>query len=187
MYVVSNCKSVQLLLNGRQIGISSAPTDGFLFTFPDVAWQPGELTALGINDGTTACQQVIHTAGPPHSIRLTPILGPGGLHADGADVALFDVEVIDAQGQRCPTDDARIDFSVTGPAIWRGGYNSGIINSTNNLYLNTECGINRVAVRSTRTPGTIQITASRSGLDSASTTITSAQVDVTDGLQKTLD
>ena len=45
------------------------------------------------------------------------------------------------------TDDARVDFtwsstgravSATGPAIWRGGYNSGKINSTNNLYLNTE-------------------------------------------------
>ena len=54
--------------------------------------------------------------------------------------------------------------SSTGPAIWRGGYNSGNTNSVNNLYLDTECGINRVAIRSTLTPGTITLTATRDGL-----------------------
>jgi hypothetical protein len=53
-------------------------------------------------------------------------------------VALIDVEVVDAKGQRCPTDDDKVDFTVAGPGIWRGGYNSGKIDSTNNLYLNTE-------------------------------------------------
>jgi beta-galactosidase len=52
------------------------------------------------------------------------------------------------KGLRCPTDAGRIDFTCTGPAIWRGGYNSGVVDSTNNLYLSTELGINRVAVRS---------------------------------------
>ncbi|MGA2897629.1 MAG: hypothetical protein ABSE27_08545 [Acidobacteriaceae bacterium] len=48
--------------------------------------------------------------------------------------------------------------------IWRGGYNSGKVDSTNNLYLNTECGINRVSVRSTLSPGMITVSASRPGL-----------------------
>jgi beta-galactosidase len=48
-------------------------------------------------------------------------------------VALVDVEVVDTAGQRCPTDEARIDFTLTGPAIWRSGYNSGIPNSTNRI------------------------------------------------------
>jgi beta-galactosidase len=95
---------------------------------------------------------------------------------------LIDVEVVDAKGQRCPTDDARIDFTCNGPAIWRGGYNSGKINSTNNLYLNTELGINRVAVRSTLTPGTITITAARDGVKPAQVQIVSKAVDLKDGL-----
>jgi beta-galactosidase len=106
-------------------------------------------------------------------------------------MALIDVEVVDAKGQRCPTDDARIDFnwssvgrtvSATGPAIWRGGYNSGKINSTNNLYLNTEDGINRVAMRSTLMPGTIRLTATREGLQPATITFDSKPVVVKDGL-----
>ena len=77
-----------------------------------------------------------------------------------------------------------IDFKVDGPCIWRGGYNSGIVGSTNNLYLNTECGINRVAIRSTLTPGKITLTASRDGLQSASVDIVSNAVMIQDGLTK---
>ena len=90
--------------------------------------------------------------------------------------------MVDAKGQRCPTDDARVDFTCTGPGIWRGGYNSGKVDSTNNLYLNTELGINRVAVRSTLTAGTITVTAKRDGLKPAQIQITSKPVVVTDGI-----
>ena len=97
-------------------------------------------------------------------------------------MALFDVEVVDAAGRRCPTDEGRIDFAVSGPGVWRGGYNSGIVDSTNNLYLNTECGINRVSIRSTRTPGTITLTAKRDGLGPASVEVRSLPIAVNGGL-----
>jgi beta-galactosidase len=104
------------------------------------------------------------------------------LQANGSDVALVDFEVVDAKGRRCPTDEARVDFKISGPAIWRGGYNSGMLNSTNNLYLSTEDGINRVAIKSTLTPGTITLTASRDGLESATIQITSHPEDIKDGI-----
>jgi beta-galactosidase len=107
-------------------------------------------------------------------------------------VAFIDFEVVDAKGERCPTDDARVDFAMDAagangadsPAIWRGGYNSGKTETTNNLYLNTEDGINRVAVRSTMAPGTIKVTATRDGLKAASVTWTSKAVEVVDGLSQ---
>ena len=86
---------------------------------------------------------------------------------DGSDVAFFDVEVVDAQGRRCPTDEGRVDFKLEGPATWRGGYNSGKRDSVNNQWLYTDCGINRVAIRSAATPGIITLVASRSGLEPA--------------------
>src|ERR1043166_1405909 len=110
-------------------------------------------------------QHEIKTAGEPKSIKLTPYVGPNGFLADGSDAAFFDVEVLDAQGRRCPTDEGRVDFKLEGPAIWRGGYNSGKPHSVNNLWLDTECGINRVAIRSTSMGGTITLTALRSGLE----------------------
>ncbi len=168
IYVISNTESVALFLNGRLLGTSRQRQSGFIFSFPAVEFAPGTLKAVGSIGGRAVAEQTLTTAGAPAAIRLTPILNPAGWQADGEDIALLDVEVIDTAGRRVPTDDARIDFTCTGPAIWRGGYNSGKLDSTNNLYLNTECGINRVAVRSTLTPGVIAVTASRAGLKPAS-------------------
>jgi beta-galactosidase len=76
----------------------------------------------------------------------------------------------------------RVDFAITGPGIWQGGYNSGKIDSTNNLYLNTECGVNRVAVRATFSAGTITVTASRPGLKPAQIKLIAKPVKIVDGL-----
>jgi beta-galactosidase len=119
-------------------------------------------------------------------LRLTPLLGPGGFLANGEDVALIDVEAIDAQGERCPTFQERVDFDPHGPAVWRGGYNSGKAHSINNLFLDLECGVNRVALRSTRTPGVISLTAHSEGLRPATLTLTSSSVTVTHGFAATL-
>jgi len=175
VYVVSNCRAVELSLNGKLIGRVDHPNNGYIFAFPDVAWTSGTIKAMGYEGGKAVCDHELTTAGPAVAIKLTPIVGPEGLRADGEDVALFDVEVVDAQGRRCPTDEGRIDFAVSGPGVWRGGYNSGIVGSTNNLYLNTECGINRVAIRSTRIAGAITLTATRQGLTVGKATVDSTQ------------
>jgi beta-galactosidase len=182
VYVVTNTDSVELFLNGKSLGINSKPENGFVFAFSDVAYVPGTLKAVGRNEGKMAAAQELTTAGPPFAIRLTSTAGPQGFQADGQDAAFIDFEVVDAKGQRCPTDDERVDFTISGPGIWRGGYNSGKIDSTNNLYLNTECGINRVFVRSTLETGTITVTASRSGLKSAKVQLVARPVNLTDGL-----
>jgi beta-galactosidase len=181
VYVVANCESVELLLNGKTIG-KVTPTSRCLFTFTDVTFEPGTLKAIGYTKGKVVCQQELATAGAAKSLRLTVHQGPKGLQADGADVAFVDVEVVDDKGNRCPTDEARVDFDMQGPAIWRGGYNSGIPGSTNNTYLLTECGINRVSVRATLTSGTITLTAKRDGLTPATIQIKSMPVTVENGL-----
>jgi beta-galactosidase len=182
VYVVANTDSVELFLNGKSLGINSKPENGFVFAFTDVAFVPGTLKAVGRNAGKVAAAQELSTAGPPVAIRLTSTVGPQGLQADGQDAAFIDFEVVDSKGQRCPTDDARVDFTISGPGIWRGGYNSGRIDSTNNLYLNTECGINRVFVRSTLHTGLITVIASRSGLKSATVQFVAKPVNLADGL-----
>jgi beta-galactosidase len=182
IYVIANTDSVELFVNGKSAGVNSKPESGWVFSFPDITFAPGSLKAVGSNVGKAAAHQEMTTAGVPAAIRLTPIVGPNGFQADGEDVALLDFEVIDAKGERCPTDDARVDFTFDGPGIWRGGYNSGKTDSTNNLYLNTELGINRVAVRSTRTAGTITVTAKRDGLKSAQVQLTTKPVAVTNGI-----
>src|SRR5438093_974597 len=91
-------------------------------------------------------------AGEPAAIRLTPHTGPQGLQADGADLALVDVEVVDAQGNRCPTALNLINFALSGPAEWRGGIASAQTGTRPDNYilsksLPVEGGVNRVIVR----------------------------------------
>ena len=204
IYVAAaHCDRVELFLNGKSLGVADKPhkfvdtfggrtmgsaemaagTDtGCIYAFPDVAFVPGAIKAMATKDGKVVAQQEIQTAGEPKAIKLTLHTGPSGLQADGSDVALIDFEVVDAQGRRCPTDEARVDFAVAGPAIWRGGLNSAKLDSTNNLFLDTECGINRVAIRSTLTPGTITVTATRDGLTPATVKIEAQTLDIVGGL-----
>jgi beta-galactosidase len=205
IYVAAtHCDNTELFLNGKSIGVADKSFDftdkfkngdntegrdhqagvntGYIYEFPNVKFVPGSLTAIATKNGKVVARQVIETAGEPKAIKLTLHTGPQGLKADGSDVALIDFEVVDAQGRRCPTDEARVDFDVSGPAIWRGGFNAAKLNTTNNRYLDTECGINRVAIRSTGTPGNITITAKREGLTSATLMIESKKTDIQGGL-----
>jgi beta-galactosidase len=192
MYVVANnVDAVELFVNGVSKGKLTTPENGYLYTFPDIAFAPGTIKAVGYQGKAVVATHELRTAGPPAAIKLTLHTAPGGMRADGGDYALVDFEVVDAKGERCPTDDARVDFTMDAtstvgpsPAIWRGGYNSGKTNTTNNLYLNTEDGINRVAVRSTLTPGTIKVTATRDGLKPATVTFTSSPVAIIGGLSQ---
>jgi beta-galactosidase len=186
MHVVANhIDSVELFVNNASKGKIDQPTDGFVFTFPDIAWEAGSIKAVGYKDGKPVTEHVLVTAGEPAAIKLTPYTGPVGFLADGADVAFFDFEVVDAKGNRCPTDESRVDFEVTGPAVWRGGVNEYMPKSTNNLYLNTECGINRVFIRSTNKPGKITLTAKRAGVPAATVTIDAKPFEVNNGLALT--
>ncbi|MGQ1783649.1 MULTISPECIES: sugar-binding domain-containing protein [unclassified Saccharicrinis] len=182
MYVISNCAGVKLYVNDELIGMDTVPDNGYVYQFDDVQWKSGEIKAEAYINGELKGTQVKKTVGEPFAIKLTSIAGPKGWQADGSDIALIDVEVIDKEGQRCVLDRGRIDFTISGPAIWRGGYNSGKENSTNNLYLDTEVGINRVAVRSLLEAGKVVVTATREGLKPASIQLISKAVNVEGGL-----
>jgi beta-galactosidase len=175
VYIASNGEEVELWLNGKSLG-RSRPSNRYLFTFPQVAWAPGELKAVAYRGGRAVASQTKHTVGSAAALRLTPVLEPNGFAADGSDVALVDVEAVDANGDRCPTFQQRVDFDLAGPGVWRGGYNSGKTNSINNLFLDLECGINRVAVRATRTAGSIVLSAHCEGLRRASVALNSHPV-----------
>jgi beta-galactosidase len=180
--VVSNCDAVELFVNGISLGRNATPKNTFLFTFPNVAWKPGTISAVGYKGAARAATDEKRTAGPAAKIRLTATTGPGGIRADGADYAMIDVEVVDTAGNRVPTDEARVDFGMTGPGVWLGGYNSGSAASVGKTFLYTECGINRVFVRSTAKAGLITVTASRAGLTPDSVTVSSVAVQTANGL-----
>lgn len=182
VYVISNGEDVELFLNGESLGHGKRDYN-WLFTFDNVEYKPGELVAVSYDaDGKEASRAVLETAGEPAAIRLTAIQNPEGFHADGADMALIQVEVVDAQGRRCPLDNRMINFSIDGPAEWRGGIAQGPDNFILSRSLPVECGVNRALIRSTDVPGEITVTASAWDIPSASLTLSTLPVDTEGGL-----
>ncbi|MEJ5259566.1 MAG: sugar-binding domain-containing protein [Anaerohalosphaeraceae bacterium] len=182
VYAVSGAEKVELFINGRSMGFGEQSCR-FLFTFRDISWEPGAIWAVGYDaQGREVCRTEKITAGPPKRIRLTVHTGPKGLRADGADMALIDVEVVDAEGRRCPTAMNLIRFELTGPAEWIGGIAQGPDNYILSKELPVECGVNRVMIRSTVQAGQIVLTAASEGLEEAQIEITSRPVEVVNGL-----
>jgi beta-galactosidase len=180
LYVASNQQRIQLFVNGNSVGCGAKNPDGrYVFIFPNVVWEPGEIKAVAYSGDRAVATHTIQTAGPAVALRMTPITNPnGGLRADGSDILLIDVEAVDSKGERCPTFQQRVDFETSGEGVWRGGYNSGKTNSINNPYLDLECGINRVSVRATRMAGKITVKATCKGLKTATLTVRSNPIKV---------
>ncbi len=184
VYVVSTGDEVELFLNGRSLG-KGRQRYRYLFTFDDVPYEPGTLEAVA-SDGS---RYKLETAGEPWQLKLTAIENPEGTKADGADMVLFQVEVLDRQGRRCPLDDRMIHFNMWGEGKWLGGIATrnnlslqrpdenrpeGLLDAaaTKNvsdnyvgaLSLPVECGVNRVLVRTTPHAGTINLSAYAEGV-----------------------
>ncbi|SFS08264.1 Glycosyl hydrolases family 2 [Granulicella pectinivorans] len=211
VYVVATTAEVELKLNGRSLG-RQKPTHDFLFTFADIPFQAGALEAVGYDTrGKTVLKDHLASTGQPVALRLTRHIAPGGMHADGSDLALVDVEAIDVLGRRVPTALNMVHFRITGNGEWRGGIAEGssqpvpVNTQTSNApgmsptpvapflhddnfilspNLPVEGGINRVSVRSTTQPGTIRLIAESDGLKSAEVTLTTLPVIQKDGLSR---
>ncbi len=182
VYVVSNTEKVELFLNGESLGMGERSYN-FLFTFKDVAFKPGKLEAVGYDEtGKEQCHMALQTAGEAESIKLSIMQNPNGWKADGADMILIQVEVVDKEGRRCPLANNLINFEVEGPAEWRGGIAQGERNYVLSKVLPVECGVNRALIRSLTTAGKIHITAKSEGLKPAEAVLSTTHIEVTNGL-----
>ena len=182
VYVVSTGHEVELLVNGRSQGFGRQEYR-FLHTFDSISWEAGTVEAVAYDgNGHIVSRDVCRTAGEPSALRLTLMQGPKGTFADGADVALVEIEVVDKAGNRCPLDNRMITFDLEGPAEWRGGIAQGVDNYALATALPVECGVNRVMIRSTRQAGDVKLTATAEGLPAATIAFATLPVKVTDGL-----
>lgn len=186
IYVVATADKVQLFVNGKSLGYGSK-SDGFLFTFTGIEWMSGNISALGFNAaGKKICGDTIYTVGAPVALRLTAVKRPTAFLANGQDLALVEVEVVDAKGQRCPTALDMIEYTMDGPAEWRGGMAMGPGNYVLAKKFPVENGVNRFLIRSTTQPGTIKVTAKAAGLKEAAITLQTKAFKTENGLSTVL-
>ena len=104
----SNCDEVELLLNDQSLGRRKVERNSHAEW--EVPYEPGKLVVRGFNDGEEVVQSRIETTGPPVAVRLTPHRST--LQADGQDVSVVTVEVVDAEGRHVPTANHEVTFEA---------------------------------------------------------------------------
>ena len=210
IYVVSTGDKVDLLVNNKSVG-SGERSFKWLYRFKDVKFEPGTIEAVSyteVGEGDShglslTSRDTLFTVGEPDRLRLTTIGNPEGMKADGADMVLLQVEVVDKQGRRCPLDDRMVNFQLWGEGQWIGGIGTRnnkqfqlddpqrdktLLDAANkkntsdnyvgHMSLPLECGVCRVLVRSTSTAGDIGVGVQTQGLRPAYFNIQTEPVDV---------
>jgi beta-galactosidase len=179
----SNAEQVELLLDGVSLGkktrgkdlvripVGPSVNDAGSFETPyrvswDVPYKPGTLTAVAFRGGKEVARTEVRTAGAP--ARLALEVDRATLAADGRDLAFVTIRVEDAHGVPCPEASTPIAFSVKGVGTI-AAVDNGDPATTAPFQGHTRNAFNGLAllvVRSARTAGTIEITASADGLAS---------------------
>ena len=183
--VFSNCRQVELQLNGRSYGTKSlvfprpgairswndptpAGTTADLHLTWDVPYEPGTLRAIGRQDGQIVAQEEIRTAGAPASIALH--LDRAVLSGAARGVAQIEVRILDAAGVVVPTAANLVSLDIQGPAKIIGNDN-GETSSHDSYQAGARPvfnGMSLVTVQAGKTPGHVKLTARSDGLKDAS-------------------
>jgi beta-galactosidase len=181
VWVHSNLDSVELLLNGKSQGSQNVQPLTHLEW--KVKYEPGVLEARGTKDGKVVLVEKRETTGDPVAIHLTA--DRSEISADGEDVAVLLVEVLDNEGRAIPTAHNLISFRVTGEGalIGVGNGDPNCQESDKEPRRSLFNGLAQVIVQATRTPGTITVEAytenyPRPKLPSTQVTITTKKVEL---------
>ncbi len=110
--VYSNCDQVELVLNGRSLGMKDRPADLTPRSW-QVPYEPGTLQAVGRNNGKVVAATELRTAGTPARLELATEIRT--LATDWDSVAYVTATVVDEHGIRVPSADNPVTFSVNGP------------------------------------------------------------------------
>jgi beta-galactosidase len=161
VWVHSNLDRVELLLNGTSLGAQTVLRDTHLAW--KVPYAAGRLEARGFRGGTVVLTEARETTGEPAGIALVP--DRKALVADGEDVAVIEVRVIDSAGRTVPVAGDPITFSVEGGRLL--GVGNGDPSSHESDQGPTREAFNGLCcalVQSAATPGDIRVTATAPGL-----------------------
>jgi beta-galactosidase len=172
---------VEVFLNGTSQG--SQKVEPLTHLEWKVKYEPGVLEARGTKDGKVILTEKRETTGDPVAIRVTA--DRTEINADGADVSVLTIEVLDKEGRAIPTAHNKISFKVSGEGalIGVGNGDPNCQESDKEPERSLFNGLAQVIVQSTRTPGTITVEAyckpyPRPVLPAVRVTITTKKVDL---------
>jgi beta-galactosidase len=165
----SNCQMVELFLNGKSLGKKIMPLNEYVDW--NVAYVPGVLNAKGFNGTKVVAEAKVETTGSPATIQLNP--DRSAITADGQDLSIIDVSVLDESGELAGSANNLIRFELRGPGriIGVGNGDPSSHEPDKALQRRVFNGLAQVIVQSARQQGTIELTASSPTLSSGAVKI----------------
>lgn len=178
VFVYTNGDQAELFLNGKSLGKkakkpqSRVSKERYRLMWFDVPYESGELKSVAYKEGEVIGEAVVHTAGDPYRIKLTP--DRSVIDATGEDLSFIMIEAYDKNGNLCPLAENMINFEITGPgeiaAVGNGNPQSyePYLADFRKLFYGKAMLILRSKENET---GEINVTATSDGLKSASISI----------------
>jgi beta-galactosidase len=161
VWAYSNLDEVELFVNGVSAGSQQVPQLGHVEW--KVKYEPGLIEARGSKGSQVVVTKKRETTGPAVAIRLTA--DRTEIDANGEDVAVLKVEVLDKEGRQVPTAGNLIVFKVSGDGalIGVGNGDPNCQESDKEPKRSLFNGLAQVIVQSTKQAGEIQIEAVKEG------------------------
>jgi beta-galactosidase len=132
VWCFSNCKQVELSLNGQSLGKKEMRSNAHLQW--TVKYAPGTLSAKGYDAKENVIAETkVETTGAAAAIQLTP--DRASIRSDGEDCSVVTVAVTDAQGRIVPVANNVIHFEISGPGKIIGVGNGDPICHEPDVYL----------------------------------------------------
>lgn len=117
LYTYTNADEVELLVNGKSMGVKKNTTDPNTrnkIKWTDIAYEPGYVEAVARKDGKTVARHRINTYGKVSRLQLVP--DQEVWKADGTDLQHVTIYAVDKNGNKVWDDTDELTFSVEGDA-----------------------------------------------------------------------
>ena len=108
VWAFGNCQAVELFTNGVSLGRQTLNVQGHV-EWDNVPYASGTLQAIGYNNGVAVITNTVVTTGAPAAIALWP--DRSTILADGRDVSVVTVAVLDSQGRIVPMASNLVNFA----------------------------------------------------------------------------
>jgi len=157
VWVHSNLDEVEVFLNGASQGKQKVEPLKHLEW--KVKYEPGTLEARGSKGGKVVLTEKRETTGKAATLKMTA--DRTEINADGQDVAVVRVEVLDSEGRHIPTADNMISFKVSGEGalIGVGNGDPNCQESDKEPKRSLFNGLAQVILQASKSPGTIVLEA----------------------------
>lgn len=165
--IYSKYPKVRLYLNNKLIGEKPTADEQEYKAEFTVAYAPGVLKAVGVENDKEVESTVLQTSGDAAKIQLTA--DRKEITANGQDLSYVTIEITDKDGIFQPNATNRLNFKIEGPGTIAGVANADM-KDTDSYVGNTRKawhGHALVVIRSTHGIGDIKLTVSSSGLSEA--------------------